>query len=269
MDNELLKRVLRENSRIIIPGFGAFLRKEQGGAMIFSPFLRTDDGKLSAIVALEYGISPTEAATMISEFSEKVRTILKVKSKYYIDEVGMLMVDSNGVVSFVEEIAKPTPVAQTTPAPEPYVAPQPTRPVQPLQPQPIQQHTATPRPMMPTPPPQPIPQPMPARAQPLAAPAAPVAPAPSPFARAAAPQPVSGTPRPTPQKPQQPVAGRAPSQMPPKGTGQPKRTGAVRPIKKSKKSDMWLMIAILAAAVVILLMVYAIAFAPKPELPII
>lgn len=241
--------------------------------MVFSPFLRTDDGKLSAIVALEYGISPTEAATMISEFSEKIRTILKVKSKYYIDEVGMLMVDSNGVVSFVEEIAKPAPAPQTTPAPEPYVAPQPVQPIQPVQPaQPIQ--PATPRPT-PAPASQTIPQPMPARAQPLAAPAAPIAPAPSPFARAAAPQPMPGATRPTPQQTQQPSTGRTPSQMPPKGAprpagaGQPKRTGAPRPIKKSKKSDMWLMIAILAAAVVILLMVYAIAFAPKPELPII
>ncbi|MEF9950732.1 MAG: hypothetical protein RR752_06095, partial [Mucinivorans sp.] len=91
MDNELLKRVLSENSRIIIPGFGAFLRKEHGGAIVFSPFLRTDDGKLGAIIALEYGVSPQEAQTMIGEFAEKMRTILKVKSKYYIDGLGMLI----------------------------------------------------------------------------------------------------------------------------------------------------------------------------------
>ncbi|MEG0163151.1 MAG: hypothetical protein RR652_04375, partial [Mucinivorans sp.] len=86
------------------------------------PFLRTDDGKLGAIIALEYGVSPQEAQTMIGEFAEKMRTILKVKSKYYIDGLGMLIVDNNGVISFLEEEAKPAPrVAE--PRVEPRVEP--------------------------------------------------------------------------------------------------------------------------------------------------
>lgn len=264
MDNELLQRILRTNSRVVIPGFGAFLRKEQGGALIFSPFLRTDDGKLKAILELEYGVSTAEAEAMMGEFAERVRTILKVKSKYYIDGVGMLLVDNNGVVSFVEDKAPlaapaPQPVAQTqsfvppAPAPAPSVAPQ----------QAVRQPLATPQPQ---PQPQPAPQPAPT---PAPRPVAPVAPNVSPFARPAAPAPA---PMPTAPRPAAPIPTPAPTAPRPTGaSGQPmagmpgapqkgqRPSGPMRkPTKKSKKSDMWLVVAIIAAAVVIILMVLGI-----------
>ncbi|MEG3048110.1 MAG: hypothetical protein RR872_05705 [Mucinivorans sp.] len=240
MDNELLKRLLAENSRIIIPGFGAFLRKDQGGALVFSPFLRTDDGKLNAIVAVEYGVSVDEAKGMIAEFAERVRTILKVKSKYYIDDLGMLMVDNNGVISFVAQAPRPVVAPASAPIVEqpqpqammPSVSPITSRPA-PLRAQPMG---------VPTP-------------SPFARPTSPIAPIPAPI-----PSPIS-TPRPAPmpQRPPQPISPRpaaAPNHNP-----QPKprpKPSAIHSNPKSKQNDMWLIIAIVAAAVVIVLMIFGI-----------
>ncbi|MEG2606709.1 MAG: hypothetical protein RR980_05615 [Mucinivorans sp.] len=267
MDNELLKRVLSENSRIIIPGFGAFLRKEHGGAIVFSPFLRTDDGKLGAIIALEYGVSPQEAQTMIGEFAEKMRTILKVKSKYYIDGLGMLIVDNNGVVSFLEEEAKPAPrVAEprveprVEPRAEPRMAADPVsnpspgvapgnampnvahNPVSPASPLAMGAQRMAPSPIAVRQ--QPLQVPVPS---PFARTTAPVAPIPAPIAQPTAPRPGPGA-RPA-------AANQRPQNNAPKAPQNPKRK-----IKSntSKKSDMWLMIAILAAVVVIVLMVFGI-----------
>lgn len=304
MDNELLKRVLTENSRIIIPGFGVFLRKEQDGALVFNPFLRRDDGKLSAILALEYGVSAEDAKVMIDEFSDRIRTVLKVKSKYFIDGLGDLVVDNNGAISFVAQIAKPTPppvvepvaplatpvYAQSLSRPqtsvEPPQSPQPQRPLvqnpqsgdtfssRPIAPpQPI-----APRPIVP-PPAQPQPRPQQftsGQAKPMVAPQTPMQ-ASSPFSRPApVAQPMS---RPT----SNPAAGSvsAPVVPPPVASPRPHTTGGAsrgqapgrvngapsargeasrspRPVPKSKKSDMWLVIAIIAAAVVIVLMVIGI-----------
>lgn len=314
MDNELLKRVLTENSRIIIPGFGVFLRKEQNGTLVFNPFLRRDDGKLSAILELEYGVSAEDAKVMIDEFSDRIRTVLKVKSKYYIDGFGELVVDNNGVVSFVAQVDKPEPVVapvQPRPISQP-IKPQPiSRPEAPFEqpepksqagqnpqmgdvfssraanpPQPIAQQYVAPKVVVP-PPSQPQAQSQPqAPIQPKAqfAPAQPkplVTPTPqpqvsSPFSRPApVAQPLS---RPTantatsatvpppvgaPKQAPQPVNGGAPRpQMPRPANGVPSPRRAAprspRPMPKSKKSDMWLVIAIIAAAVVIVLMVIGI-----------
>lgn len=311
MDNELLKRVLTENSRIIIAGFGAFLHKEQGGALVFSPFLRKDDGKLSAIIELEYGVTSSEAKEMIEEFASKIRTILKVKSKYYIDNVGALITDNNGVISFVEESAAPAATVQGA-HPQPSATEMPAaqvvqqdRPFQPAQPSIVQAPIPNP---MPTPviapqpisrpiaqptPPQPIPQPI---ARPIPQPAhaqqsnrvqgasAPIAPTPSPFSRPApaqAPQPIkaNGSPingtnnvhsaqgmqraqgAPRVQSEQGSAGARSgvqapPRQRPQQGVNQKPRSP--RPLKKSKKSDMWLIVAIIAALIVIGLMIFGI-----------
>ncbi|MFI3295140.1 MAG: hypothetical protein R3Y19_03890 [Rikenellaceae bacterium] len=104
MDNELLVRLLTQVPKLIIPGFGAFLRKEGIGTLVFSPFLKRDDGVLVKIISDEYGVSLEDAHSMIGEWVDSIHQTLAEKSKYHIDGIGLLMLDSNGAISMVNEI---------------------------------------------------------------------------------------------------------------------------------------------------------------------
>lgn len=268
MDKELLKRILAENTRVIIPNFGAFLRKQQGDSVVFSPFLKTDDGLITSIVEQEYGVSGDDAKSMVTEFVTYMRTVLATKSKYYIDDVGMLIVDSNGAISFVAE--QPKPAAPVQPVVQ-NVAPQPTvQPIQPqrIAPQPISQPIA-PQPIAP----QPMRAPMPSIPQPIAQPHSSVA-APQntgvfgrhtmPNSAPQIPSPIGGPQKP---HPNQQVAGAPQGQ----GQGQPRRRAQQPNVRKKRnsKNDIWLIAAISAALIVVVIMVIAListSDAPKFDL---
>lgn len=308
MDKELLIRVLGTSSRVVIPTFGAFLRKQQGDTLVFSPFLKTDDGFLASVVRNEYNISQEEANSMIAAFAEHVSTVLRARSKFYVDGVGTLVVDDNGAVAFVMDTTRQIPPAQPVaaqPAPTPIAEPQPVAlpVVEPIA-QPIAQTQAepviAPRPV--------APQPISAARQPYAPPIAqqPVAtPAPTPIRPTAAPQPIAPRPvtpggfarpmttptaAPISQQQQQqqppaaapitPVTTTPPSTQTPANAARPvaadrpmnrtavgtnSNNGQHRPAPRRRKSknDVWLVVAIIAALVVIVLMVIGILTASE------
>lgn len=268
MDKELLKRILSQHSRVIIPSFGAFLRKVDNDSVIFSPFLKSDDGLVVGIVEREYGVSHSEAQDMVTEFVAHVRSVLGAKSKFYIDDLGMLLVDSNGAISFVTE--KPAPVAEI------QIEPTPVAPPQRLQPQPIAQpvvQAAPAQPVIPQPisrpvvsqplqhTPQPVAQPIPAQQrapipQPIAQPRVGVTPPVNAgvFARPQVPSALGG-------EKGQPVAQNA-GHIPAGGAhvatqGQPVRRPQ-KPVARKKRNssnDMWLIIAIAAALIVVVILI--------------
>ena len=62
MDNNLLKQLIAQHRRVVIPDFGAFLKKDtpQGEELVFSPFLRKDDGTVTDAIVREYGVETEE-----------------------------------------------------------------------------------------------------------------------------------------------------------------------------------------------------------------
>lgn len=297
MDKELLIRVLGTNNRVVIPSFGAFLRKQQGDALVFSPFLKGDDGFLAGIVSEEYGISDDDARAMVSAFAEHIASVLRARSKYYVDGVGTLVLDDNGSVTFVMDTTRQIPPSQPAAAPaQPEVVAQ-TPPVQPSiptpQPQPINSRPVAPQPISaarpvytPPSPPQPQPVPTPIRPVAQARPATsgggfarPQQPSVAPIAQPqAAPQPMQQpTAAPMQGQPQQAPQHQQQSQQmqgTPMSTGQ-RPVGGERPMNRSAvgagangrrrpaarkkgKNDVWLVVAIVAALVVIILMVIGI-----------
>lgn len=242
MDNELLAKLLTTHNRLIIPGFGAFLRKEgaPAGSIVFSPFLKKDDGVLTQVLIDEYGVEHFDAETMITEWVAHIKDSLSVNNKYHIEGVGVLINDSNGALAMVAEPAKPAPkAAPRTYSPDP--AQSITQPIvqQPVAAQPIVQPVAQPAPQLIA---QPVPQPV---AQPAPQPIA--QPAPQPFTRPVipnlntsvgqqprpaqpiAPRPMATISRPAPapgtawQQPQHPVAQNAVGSAP---------VGAMRPAQQ-------------------------------------
>lgn len=132
MDNNLLKQLIAQHRRVVIPDFGAFLKKEgpEGEQLVFSPFLRKDDGVVTDAIISEYGVESEDARAMVAEFVIYLRQSLAASGRYYIEGVGMLAVDANGTITLREGEEPPVEPEQEEP-----VEPE-TVPVQPVRPQP-------------------------------------------------------------------------------------------------------------------------------------
>lgn len=58
MINKIIAEYLRTNKRLVVPHFGAFIRKENSEAIVFVPFLKKDDGVLQQLhrFRIRYGL---------------------------------------------------------------------------------------------------------------------------------------------------------------------------------------------------------------------
>lgn len=115
MDNNLLKQLIAQHKRVVIPEFGAFLKKEVPGGeeLVFSPFLRKDDGVVTDAIVREYGVETEDARAMVAEFVIYLRHSLASSGRYHIEGVGLLAADTNGTVTLKEEepqVVVPEPV---------------------------------------------------------------------------------------------------------------------------------------------------------------
>lgn len=155
MDSNLLKQLIAQHKRVVIPEFGAFLKKEtaDGEQLVFSPFLRKDDGVVTEAIIREYDVEAEDAKNMAAEFVTHLKHSLSSTGRFYIDGVGTLLTDLNGAIILKEgEEVKPEPVQKPLPQPEdsgikaqsiqvqeePAEARQPTAiPPQPPRPQPV------------------------------------------------------------------------------------------------------------------------------------
>jgi len=106
MNSKELTELIRQNTRIILPEFGAFLVKDNGekefnpNNVSFSPFLRYNDGMLEVFVAKSKGISKEEASKDVREFVETIKNELLEKGVFPIEGLGLLKRDQRGSLSF-------------------------------------------------------------------------------------------------------------------------------------------------------------------------
>ncbi len=105
MTNRELSELIKQNTRTILPGFGAFLVKDSDKGFLaenvtFSPFLRYNDGMLEDYLAKSKGISKDEAGNQIASLTENIKEELLSKGYYQVGELGFLNKDSRGTVSF-------------------------------------------------------------------------------------------------------------------------------------------------------------------------
>lgn len=106
MNSKELTELIHQNTRIILPEFGAFLVKDSGekgfnpSNVSFSPFLRYNDGMLEVYVAKNRGISKEEASKDVREFVEALKNELLEKGYFEIEGLGELKRDQRGSLSF-------------------------------------------------------------------------------------------------------------------------------------------------------------------------
>ena len=114
MINKIIAESLRTNKRLVVPHFGAFIRKENSEAIVFVPFLKKDDGVLQQLLVSEYGMDSADAQAVIDEYIAEIKESIAARGAYVIEGVGRLMTDSNGIC-YLELGAAPAQAAAVRP----------------------------------------------------------------------------------------------------------------------------------------------------------
>lgn len=114
MINKIIAEYLRTNQRLVVPHFGAFIRKENSEAIVFVPFLKKDDGVLQQLLVSEYGMDSADAQAVIDEYIAEIKESIAARGAYVIEGVGRLMTDSNGIC-YLELGAAPAQAAAVRP----------------------------------------------------------------------------------------------------------------------------------------------------------
>lgn len=113
MIESIITDYLQSNRRLVIPGLGAFLRKE-GGEVVFVPFLNKDDGVLSGLVRQTYGSSAAEAEEIIEQYTDGVAQALAGRGSYFVTGFGSLQRDANGILFLDPDGYPQDPAAEQT-----------------------------------------------------------------------------------------------------------------------------------------------------------
>ena len=104
---DIVNSYLKAHRRLVVPSFGAFVVKE-GGEIIFSELLKSDDGVLRQLLAAE-GLTEIEVAAAIDRFVFEVRHDLRQVGKCVVADFGTFHIGVEGVITF--ENIKPEIVA--------------------------------------------------------------------------------------------------------------------------------------------------------------
>jgi len=97
MINKIIANYLAGGKRLVIPQFGAFIHKEGDGTVVFVPFLKKDDGVLVDLLCKEYGLDEADARGIITEYIAQIGAGITERGCFFIEGVGDLKVDANGI----------------------------------------------------------------------------------------------------------------------------------------------------------------------------
>ncbi|MCH2224645.1 MAG: SPOR domain-containing protein [Crocinitomicaceae bacterium] len=110
--NKYLLEILKEANTIIIPGLGALtITDKEKNEIMFMPYLKHDDGKLSTYIAEKDSIDETEAKNIVAKFVREIQTRLDQGESYDMFEFGTFS-KVGGDIEF--QAWKTTPAATST-----------------------------------------------------------------------------------------------------------------------------------------------------------
>lgn len=114
MVGDVIKMLVLQGKRVIIPNFGAFLIKDSSQSSMllndnvtFSPFLRYNDGVLENEVSHNENLHKDEASKQVSDFVDAIKVCIFEEGKVFeIEGLGCFFVDGKGNVCFSTSIVK-------------------------------------------------------------------------------------------------------------------------------------------------------------------
>ncbi|PLX22691.1 MAG: hypothetical protein C0599_05790 [Salinivirgaceae bacterium] len=127
MIDKYIAELLKTNTRVIVPDFGAFMVKAAAGSsdkqISFNDFLKYNDGLLVGHIAKADSISKDEALKKVKAFVEDIQKELKANKPFKVEGLGYLFKDPRGSVKFKSGDEKPAeekaPETKTAAAKEP------------------------------------------------------------------------------------------------------------------------------------------------------
>ena len=100
MENYILS-LIKENNRVIVPNFGAFIvAKENGFSVLFNNFLSFNDGLLVDYIVEKEDISREDAEKKVDEYVKKLKQDLDDNGSYTIPGLGTFTKDATGILRF-------------------------------------------------------------------------------------------------------------------------------------------------------------------------
>ncbi len=117
---DIIVKLLKENGRIIVPDFGAFIIKTKSPLKaIFNEFLQYNDGALIGAIATEDNTDRNNAASKVKEYVDALTAKLDSGETVSFPEIGTLTKSSTGKISLGDENAKqPDTIIQPSDSPE-------------------------------------------------------------------------------------------------------------------------------------------------------
>ena len=117
MDQYLLQ-ILKDTNTIIIPDLGALtITNAEKNEVMFMPFLKHDDGKLSAHIAAKEGIDENEAKNIVAKHVREIKAKLDQGSTYDMFQFGTFSKGADGDIEFENWEAGDDKAAAPTPPP--------------------------------------------------------------------------------------------------------------------------------------------------------
>ncbi len=123
---QYLLDLIKENNRVIIPNFGAFIiAKENGITILFNNFLSFNDGLLVDYVSHKKLVERDVAEQYVADFVDALTTALDTKGSYTMLNLGTFTKDAQGVLTFEQASniesseAKPTVKSSAKPVSKP------------------------------------------------------------------------------------------------------------------------------------------------------
>lgn len=114
--NKYLLEILKDTNTIIIPGLGALtITNKELGEIMFMPYLKHDDGKLSGYIASKDGIDEADAKNLVAKYVREIQNSLDKGDSYDMFEFGTFIKNAAGDIEFsswqrVKTIKKTAPV---------------------------------------------------------------------------------------------------------------------------------------------------------------
>ena len=116
---QYILELIRDNNRVIIPNFGAFIvAKEKGFTILFNNFLSFNDGLLVDHVMKRENVDKLEATDRVNHFVEKINKTLDTTGIYKLEGLGEFTKDSTGILRFTQAEELNDEFAQTGDAEE-------------------------------------------------------------------------------------------------------------------------------------------------------
>lgn len=104
MIDKYIAELLKNNTRVIVPDFGAFMVKGSPGSaekqVSFNDFLKYNDGLLVNYIVKQEGIVKDEALKKVQSFVADIQKELKNNKPYKVADLGYLYKDPRGSVRF-------------------------------------------------------------------------------------------------------------------------------------------------------------------------